>query len=121
MLFKRFRNKEKTAKAEVAFIGRNQQAVSAYRLLGGEVRESRIQYAIGSDYRERAELLSQIETIEENSVSDLALNYAPSSLDVHTRTLNIMSDGYKTCVLQNDPALENRCLNLRERARIRVL
>ncbi len=102
-------------------ISRHQLMLEACQLLGKEIPESTFQQAVGKDLTEHAEILSEIERDEEFSVSDLKVNYAPSSLDVYTRTLEIMSGGYKNYVLQSDPDLENRCNELLEKAKNRML
>ncbi|NNM43826.1 MAG: hypothetical protein HKM07_05735 [Chlamydiae bacterium] len=102
-------------------IGRHQLMLEACQLLGREIPESTFQQALGKDLTEHAEILSEIERDEEFSISDLKVNYAPSSLDIYTRTLEIMSGGYKNYVLQSDPDLENRCNELLEKAKSRML
>jgi len=115
-----FKNK-KEEKVETKIIGRHQLMLEACQLLGKEIPESTFQQAIGKDLTEHAEVLSGIERDEEFSISDLKMNYAPSSLDVYTRTLEIMSGGYKNYVLQSDPGLESRCNQLLDQARSRML
>ena len=112
---------KKEEKVETKIIGRHQLILEACQLLGKEIPESTFQQAIGKDLTEHAEVLSEIERDEEFSISDLKVNYATSSLDVYTRTLEIMSGGYKTYVLQSDPDLESRCNKLLDKAKNRML
>lgn len=112
---------KKEEKVETKIIGRHQLMLEACQLLGKEIPESTFQQAIGKDLTEHAEVLSEIERDEEFSISDLKVNYATSSLDVYTRTLEIMSGGYKTYVLQSDPDLESRCNKLLDKAKNRML
>lgn len=109
-LFKFFKSK-KIDKTENKFIGRHQQAFAIKRILGENVTSMEMQIAINKDLGERSEIVAKLEKLEAEIHSESFIN----QFDVESARKEIdeiLNNGYKSCVLQNDIDLENRSLKI---------
>jgi hypothetical protein len=93
------------------FVGRHQQLCNVKKFLGEEVPVLELQIATNKDISEREELIKKLEEVEKYISSDMFTNrFDVESVNKDMREL--IDDGYKTCVLTNDTALENRCYKI---------
>ncbi len=93
------------------FVGRHQQLCNVKKFLGEEVPVLEIQIATNIDISERDELVKKLEEVEKYISSDMFTNrFDVESVNKDMREL--IDEGYKTCVLTNDTALENRCYKI---------
>ncbi len=104
-----FLKTKKEGMTETTFIGRYQSILKIRQILGEDVPAMEMQIAINKDFGERNEILGRLEKLEGYIHSDHFTN----QFDVYSAGKEIgeiIGEGYKTCVLQNDIELENRCL-----------
>lgn len=98
---------------EKHFIGRHQEVLLIKEVLGESIPKMIMQLAINKDIAEREEIKCRLEIIESNIKS----NNFTTVFDIEMTNKEIMDlifDGYKSCVLQNDLELEIRCFNIYE-------
>lgn len=109
--FRKNKKRNPSQNANSKFVGRHQQFYSVKKFLGQDIPDMELQIAINKDEDERKELVEKLEEIEKYIKSDLFTNrFAVESANKDIRELT--DEGYKSCVLKNDTALENRCLKI---------
>jgi hypothetical protein len=101
----------KNKKEENKFVGRHQQLCSVKKFLGEEIPVLELQMATNKDNSEREEIIKKLQKEEEYINSDMFTNYFDVE-SVNKGVRDLIDEGYKICVLTNDPLLENRCLKL---------
>lgn len=98
---------------EIKFLGRYQELILVKKAFGIEVNDSEVLSAIQRDMNEHKKIFQEVQDIEEFLNSDLFVKSESSSIiQEKDKIRKIISEGYETCVLQNDQVLDERCFKI---------